>query len=218
VSSGYENDDDFVNALRAGKLDPELLLWGYSHGVFPMGNSATGRIDWCCPNPRGIIDLPRFHVPANLRRVLRRGTFRVTIDLAFERVVRACGNREPTWITDEIVETYVELYTMGYGHSVEAWLGQTLAGGLYGVAIGGAFFGESMFHTRTDASKVALAGLVQQLRQQGYVLLDTQYTTAHLARFGAKAVSREEYFGRLIRALRKKCTFRRPRQQTIEIA
>lgn len=211
------HDNDYIDAVLAGKLDPHLVLWGYSRGIFPMGDPDSDRIDWYAPDPRGIIDLDRFHVPRNLRPLLASAAFRVTVNQAFDRVIRGCANRRQTWITETIIDCYTELHALGHAHSVEVWHGPDLAGGLYGVAIGGAFFGESMFHVRAHASKVALAALVRQMKRQGFLLLDIQFITAHLARFGAVAIPREEYLQRLGRALRKECAFLRPGQQTIEL-
>jgi leucyl/phenylalanyl-tRNA--protein transferase len=217
VSSYDVNENENIEAVLAGQLNPELVLWGYARGIFPMADPRTGKIDWYCPDPRGIIDLDHFYIPHHLRAVLRRGKFRVTMDLAFRRVMQACAEREETWIDERIITCYCDLHQRGVAHSVESWLGDELAGGLYGVSIGGAFFGESMFHTKTNGSKVALAGLVQQLREQKYLLLDIQFITDHLARFGAETIPRDDYLYRLGRALRKKCDFVRPGQQTIQV-
>jgi len=217
VAQGTLKDEDYLDAVLSGRLDPQVVLWGYRRGIFPMADPDTGKIDWHSPDPRGIIDLDHFHIPHTLRSILHGGKFRLTIDLAFDRVIQKCGERDSTWISSSIIKCYRRLHTMGYAHSVESWRGEDLAGGLYGVSIGGAFFGESMFHTRTDGSKAALAGLVQQLQEQGFILLDVQFVTAHLARLGAEAISREEYLCRLGQALREKCGFARPNQQTIEI-
>ncbi len=217
MGSHDDKEQEYIEAILAGGLNPELVLWGYARGIFPMADPKTGKIDWYSPDPRGIIDLDEFHVPHPLRSVVHREKFRVTMDLAFDRVMRACAERRETWIDEKILDCYCRLHRMGFAHSVETWLDDELAGGLYGVSIGGAFFGESMFHTKTHGSKVALVGLVQQLREQKYLLLDTQFITPHLARFGAETISREEYLYRLGRALRKKCEFIRPAQQTIRI-
>lgn len=160
-------------------------------------------IRWYSPDPRGILPLDDFHVPRRLARTLRQGQFRVTRDAAFARVIRACAadRDEGTWINSEIVETYTALHERGVAHSIEVWRGGELAGGLYGVGLLGAFFGESMFHTATDASKVALAALVDHLRARGFVLLDVQWVTPHLQRFGAIEIPRREYLRRLRRAL-----------------
>jgi leucyl/phenylalanyl-tRNA--protein transferase len=158
-----------------------------------------GRIRWYSPDPRGIIDLDTFHVPKRLGRTLRSSTFEVRFDTAFDAVIRACAadREEGTWINDEIIETYTALHRHGVAHSVEAWRGGHLAGGLYGVALRSAFFGESMFHRVTDASKAALVALVDHLRARKYRLLDIQWVTPHLERFGAVEISRREYLRRL---------------------
>ncbi len=173
-------------------LSPELLIHAYRSSVFPMAMDG-GEIGWFSPDPRTIIPIDAFHVPHGLRRTLKKGTFEVRVNTAFPEVLRACANREETWISDEIAKSYRELHRLGVAHSVETWLGDQLAGGLYGVAIGGAFFGESMFHRVTDASKVALYGLVERLRQREFALLDTQWSTSHLRTFGAREISRSTY-------------------------
>ncbi len=191
-------------------LDPDLLLRAYALGWFPMGTGRRGRIEWFSPDPRGILPLDGFHMPSRLARVVRQSRFEVRIDTAFEVVMRACASREETWITDDIVGSYVALHRLGFGHSVETWQDGTLVGGLYGVAIGGAFFGESMFHTATDASKVALAALVERLRARGFALLDTQWVTPHLAQFGGVEIRRAAYLDRLAAALVLPCRFDEP--------
>jgi leucyl/phenylalanyl-tRNA--protein transferase len=194
-------------------LPPDMLLTAYATGWFPMAVDG-GEVRWFSPDPRGIIPLDTFHVSRRLARVWRQGTFRIEIDSRFEEVIRACatatrgGEEGGSWISDEIVESYVVLHQEGVAHSVEAWKGDRLVGGLYGVALGGAFFGESMFHRETDASKVALVALVERLRGRGYVLLDTQWTTPHLEQFGAIEIPRRDYLRRLDRALKLRCTFR----------
>jgi len=179
-------------------IDPAVLVSAYREGLFPMGLE-DDTIGWFSPDPRAVLPLDAFHVPARLARVIRRETFEIRVDTAFPEVMRACADRpgEGTWINDEIFESFVELHRRGMAHSVEAWLGNVLAGGLYGVHLGRAFFGESMFHRVTDASKVALAALVDRLRLHGFTLLDIQWTTPHLERFGAIEVSRKEYLRRL---------------------
>src|SRR2546423_10731872 len=181
-------------------IPPELLLQGYRLGVFPMAMD-DGSIEWFSPDPRAILPLDNFHVPHALRRVLRKKVFEIKIDNRFGEVIRACAKRSDTWINDEIIESYTHLYELGFAHSVEAWSENKLAGGLYGVAIGGAFFGESMFHHVTDASKIALVALVQHLRAKKFSLLDTQWTTPHLEQFGAIEISREQYLKSLRRAI-----------------
>lgn len=188
-------------------ISPALLIEGYLHGVFPMGME-DGDIGWFSPDPRAIIPIDdSFHVPHGLKRALGRGVFEVRINGAFEEVMRACAERSETWITSEIIESYCELYRRGFAHSVETWREGRLAGGLYGVAVGSAFFGESMFHRETDASKVALYGLVQRLRERGYTLLDTQWITPHLRQFGAMEIPRRQYLRRLAEASKRNCTF-----------
>ena len=181
-------------------IEPELLLQAYRLGVFPMAMEDDS-IAWFSPEPRAIIPLDRFHVPHALRRIQRKEIFEIKIDHRFGEVIRACAKRADTWISGEIIESYERLHQLGYAHSVEAWSEGKLAGGLYGVAIGGAFFGESMFHRITDASKIALVALVERLHAKKFVLLDTQWITPHLAQFGAIEIPREDYLYRLIRAV-----------------
>jgi len=181
-------------------IEPELLLQGYRLGVFPMAMEDDS-VAWFSPDPRAIIPLESFHVPHALRRVARKKFFEITVDNRFGEVIRACAKRRDTWINGEIIEGYERLHELGYAHSVEAWKNQKLAGGLYGVAVGGAFFGESMFHHVTDASKIALVALVEHLRTQKFVLLDTQWITPHLQKFGAVEIPRERYLKMLRRAV-----------------
>jgi leucyl/phenylalanyl-tRNA--protein transferase len=183
-----------------------FLLEAYRTGIFPMGNREGG-IDWYSPHRRGIIPLDTFHVPRRLARVIRRGRFAITFDTAFTDVIAACAALEDSWISDEIRESYVNLFTLGFAHSVEAWQGERLVGGLYGVNLRGAFFGESMFHHVTDASKVALVALVDRLRARGYLLLDTQWTTSHLERFGAIEIPRAQYLRKLRESMKLDCRF-----------
>jgi leucyl/phenylalanyl-tRNA--protein transferase len=194
-------------------IEPELLVSAYASGWFPMAVEG-GAIRWFSPDPRGVIPLDTFRVPPRLARTWRRGRFEIVVDRSFAEVMTACATvaRDPddpgTWITPEIVESYVTLHARGLAHSVEAWRDGRLAGGLYGVALGGAFFGESMFHRETDASKIALVALVERLRARGYQLLDTQWSTPHLEQFGATDIPRREYLQQLERALRVSCEFR----------
>lgn len=183
-------------------LAPEILLAAYRQGIFPMAVDQRGTIDWFSPDPRAIIPLnERFHIPHGLRRTLKAQKFTVTFDQDFDAVIRACAKRrEETWISPEIMESYCELHRLGHAHSVETHLAGRLVGGLYGVAIGGAFFGESMFHRVTDASKVALVALVERLRQRKFTLLDTQWLTPHLAQFGTYEIPRGKYLALLKKA------------------
>ncbi len=181
-------------------IDSELLLQGYRLGVFPMAMEDDS-IAWFSPDPRAILPLEDFHVPHALGRVVRKKVFEVKIDSCFGEVLRRCAERKDTWINAEIIESYERLHELGYAHSVEAWRNDKLAGGLYGVAVGGAFFGESMFHRVTDASKIALVALVEHLRAQKFALLDTQWTTPHLQQFGAIEIPRERYLKMLRRAV-----------------
>lgn len=188
-------------------LDPALLLHAYREGVFPMAVDG-GEVGWFSPDPRGILPLDGFHVPGRLRRLMRQDRFQMTADRAFVDVMRGCAARpDGTWISDEIIESYAALHRLGIAHSVEAWQAGELVGGLYGVHIGGAFFGESMFHRVTDASKVALVALVDRLQRRGFLLLDVQWTTPHLTQFGAIEIPRSDYMIRLRRALAKDCAF-----------
>ena len=187
-------------------ISSALLLSAYSSGWFPMAVDG-GELRWYSPDPRGVIPLETFHVPSRLARVIRSHKFAVHIDREFEAVMRACAETDRqdddpgTWINGEILESYTELHKLGIAHSVEAWQQERLVGGLYGVALGGAFFGESMFHHVTDASKVALAALVERLRARGFRLLDIQWVTPHLEQFGAVEISRRQYLKQLADAL-----------------
>lgn len=191
-------------------LDPDTLLAAYCSGVFPM-TDRDGRIRWYTADPRGIIPLDAFHVPYSLARFMRSASYpyQVRINTAFEPTMRACmeTRKHETWISDRLIEAYVRLHELGYAHSVETWHNDTLVGGLYGVAIGAAFFGESMFHHERDASKVALVHLVNRLRDRGYQLLDSQATTEHLRRFGCIDIPASQYMTLLEQALQKSCSF-----------
>jgi leucyl/phenylalanyl-tRNA---protein transferase len=193
-------------------LTPELLLEAYAAGIFPMAEGADDReLFWVDPVRRGVLPLDGFHVPRRLARTLRGGRFEIRCDSAFEPVMRSCAaasdDRPQTWINDEIVTLYTELFRRGAAHSVESWLDGELVGGLYGVHLGAVFFGESMFSRVTDASKVALVHLVARLRQGGFTLLDTQFVTEHLQRFGAIEIPRREYHSRLQAALARRAYF-----------
>jgi len=174
-----------------------------------MAESRNGGIAWHSPDPRAIIPLDAFHVSRSLRQRVRKGEFAVKVDTAFGDVIASCAAREDTWISDEIVRVYTALHEMGFAHSVESWKGAALAGGLYGVSIGGAFFGESMFSVETDASKVALVHLVRKLTLRGFALLDTQFVNDHIVQFGAVEISRSRYLRVLADAIRMDVTFGR---------
>lgn len=194
-----------VQTTRA--IDSDFLLMAYCSGFFPMADPKTGKIGWFSPDPRAIFELDTFHIPRSLRLVIKKNLFEVRVNTRFEQVMRGCAEREETWISEDIIRSYVELHRLGFAHSVESWSAGSLVGGLYGVAIGGAFFGESMFSRQQDASKVALVHLVERLKARGFELLDTQWITPHLKMFGAKEISREEYLKRLKHAIHLKCTF-----------
>lgn len=189
-------------------LTTELLISAYANGYFPMPHPETEEICWFHPDPRAVLPLDGFHVSRSLLKTMRRKAFRVTIDEDFEGVIDACADRKETWINEEIRAAFVELYRQGHGHSVEVWNGDELVGGTYGIAIRGAFFAESMFHRDTDASKVALFGLVNHLHARGMNLLEVQFLTPHLASLGAVEISSDEYMERLRVALKTPVTFK----------
>ena len=183
----------------------QMLLSAYLQGIFPMANpDAGGEVSWYAPDPRGIIPLDGFHVPSRLAQTVRQEPFDIRYDTAFREVIEACAApreiQKSTWISSGIIDAYCELHELGYAHSVEAWDDGALVGGLYGVAVGGVFAGESMFFRATDASKVCLVHLVERLRERGFELLDVQFVNAHLEQFGAVAIPREEYERRLRQA------------------
>ncbi|MBY0357728.1 MAG: leucyl/phenylalanyl-tRNA--protein transferase [Candidatus Obscuribacterales bacterium] len=193
----------------ANELTPDLLLQAYANGIFPMGDSHDPKsgLRWYAPDPRCIIDLDNFHASARLYRTYKQDKFKLRVNTAWAEVVQACASREETWITDEIFQIYSHLHKLGYAHSVEVYFEEKLVGGLYGVSIGGAFMGESMFHTVRDASKIALLYLVERLKERGFSLLDCQFMTEHLRQFGAINISRDEYTERLNLALAQDCHF-----------
>jgi leucyl/phenylalanyl-tRNA--protein transferase len=196
-------------------LTADLLLRAYRLGLFPMAESRTSRaLHWLDPEFRGILPLEKFHLPRSLMKTLRSNRFEVTADQNFPAVIAACAaaraNRPDTWINQEIERLFIELFRIGFAHSVESWADGELVGGLYGASLGGVFFGESMFSTQTDASKVALVHLVARLRLGGYLLLDTQFITAHLSRFGAREIPRAEYHRRLAEAVDLPANFPSP--------
>jgi len=194
------------------RIPTDLLLKAYASGVFPMAESAIDpEVFWVRPESRGVVPLDAFHIPKSLRKTIARALFEIRINSDFPGVIDACAEqrdvRPSTWINAPIREAYIELHRIGHAHSVEAWRDGRMVGGLYGVTMGAAFFGESMFSTQTDASKVCLAHLVERLRQRGFVLLDTQFTTEHLKRFGAIDVPRRNYEKLLAEALKHTAVF-----------
>jgi leucyl/phenylalanyl-tRNA---protein transferase len=189
-----------------GDLRPKTLLRAYRSGIFPWYNEGDP-ILWWSPEPRAVFEFNRFYISRRLARTIRAGKFRLTINQAFDDVMRGCGEREHTWITADMLDAYARLHRLGHAHSIEAWQGDELVGGVYGVAVGGLFSGESMFHRARDASKVALAYLLEYLRVRGFVLFDTQVLTEHTARLGAIEIPRAEYLNRLRNALEVPVTF-----------
>jgi len=192
--------------MEATVLTPELLLAAYAKGYFPMAATRDDpQIRWYYPQWRGIIPLEGFHVPKSLAKFMRKSPFTITTDTAFPQVIAACAELSPardnTWINDAIIEMYCKLWRQGFGHSVECWQDGELVGGLYGISLGGAFFGESMFSRATNASKVALVELVERLKAAGYGLLDTQFVNDHLQQFGVVEIAREDYLQQLDAAL-----------------
>ena len=191
-------------------LSPNLLLSAYAQGVFPMAHE-DGQIYWYDPDPRAILPLDALHIPRRLKQRLNRNPFEIRYDYAFRQVMQACAettkNRSSTWIDDNILESYTLLHQLGFAHSVEAWQDDKLVGGLYGVSLQGLFAGESMFHRATDASKICLVYLVEHLNAQGFQLLDVQFQTSHLSKFGVIEIPREMYRERLEQALLAQAKF-----------
>jgi leucyl/phenylalanyl-tRNA---protein transferase len=207
VQFNPERADPWGLVAVGGNLAPATLLRAYRAGVFPWFDEGDP-ILWWSPDPRAVFELDRFHVPRRLARTLRSGRFQVTLDGAFGRVIRGCADRaEGTWITPGVIAAYERLHQLGHAHSVEAWADGELAGGVYGVALGGLFAGESMFTRVRDGSKVALTALVGHLRRRGYRLFDVQVLTEHTARLGAVEIPRTEYLHRLAEALACDVTF-----------
>lgn len=200
----------YYHVAVAHRFDPPSVLQAYVSGFFPMGDE-DGTIHWITSDPRFVLPIGGLRVSKSLRRLDRQRPFELRVDTQFRRVMEHCAQdrseENRSWILPRMIDVYAELHRQGFAHSVEAWLGGVLVGGLYGVAIGGAFFGESMFHTVRDASKVALAYLVARLKKGGYVLLDTQFVTPHLSQFGAVAVRRARYRRMLANALDQSGTF-----------
>jgi leucyl/phenylalanyl-tRNA---protein transferase len=199
-------DEDGLLAV-GGDLSPQRLLMAYAQGIFPW-YSENSPILWWSPDPRLVLEPARIHVPKRLERILRQGRFRFTLDTAFGQVITGCASTprcgaRGTWIVPEMLAAYCRLHELGFAHSIEVWSGETLAGGLYGVALGGTFFGESMFFHEPDASKAGLVTLMRALEQAGFILFDCQQTTAHMLRFGGFEVPRSEFLSRLERALKR---------------
>ena len=193
------------------EITPDLLLRGYAMGIFPMSDGRDDpEIHWVDPRLRGILPLDGFHLSRSLARTIRSGRFRVTTDIAFDAVVTACADREETWISQRIQQLYVQLHAQGFAHSTEVWEEDKLVGGVYGVSLGAAFFGESMFSRVTDASKLALAYTTHRLRAGGFRLFDTQFLTPHLASLGGKEITRADYHERLAEALGHTASFDPP--------
>lgn len=191
-----------------GALTPELLLHGYSVGIFPMSEGRDDpEIFWVDPRRRGIFPIDGFHISRSLRRAMQRSDWTITIDRDFEGVLDGCADREDTWINAEIRTLYGGLHARQQAHSLEVWEGDALVGGVYGVVLGAAFFGESMFSRRTNASKIALACLIDRLRQGGFTLFDTQFITDHLASLGAIEISRAQYHSELTDAKARNASF-----------
>jgi len=192
------------------KLTPRLLLTAYASGVFPMAESAeSDEIFWFNPEMRGVMPLGGLHISRSLRKTMRARRFKVTANQCFSDVMAACADREETWINPEITALYTELHEVGHAHSIEVWEGATLVGGLYGVSLGAAFFGESMFSHQANASKIALVGLVARLNLGSFKLLDMQFLTPHLASLGGVEISQEDYHAQLETALNQKSDFYR---------
>jgi leucyl/phenylalanyl-tRNA---protein transferase len=199
------------------ELTPELLLHGYAIGIFPMAEHRDDTdIFWVDPRRRGVLPLEEFHISRSLARAMRKSDFTAAVDTAFEAVVEGCADRAETWINAEITDLYRQLHGIGHAHSVEIWEGDNLVGGVYGVTLGAAFFGESMFSRRTNASKMALAVLVDRLKRGGFTLFDTQFLTEHLASLGAVELSRAEYRAQLAPAIAREASFTGPALATLQ--
>jgi len=203
-----ERADDYGLLAVGGDLKPETLLAAYRHGVFPWYDEGDP-ILWWSPDPRAVFELEGLHVSRRLRRTLRSGQFKVTFNRDFAGVIRGCaeGREEGTWITPDMMDAYEALHRLGHAHSIEVWRDENLAGGIYGVAVGGLFAGESMFTRERDTSKVALVHLVERLRDRGFQLFDIQFLTDHTKRLGAIEIPRMEYLRRLRQALKLPATF-----------
>lgn len=210
-------------SVGRGPLNPEYLISAYSQGYFPMPDPNTGQIVWLKPDPRAIIPLNDYHVSRSLQTLIRKGQYRVSLNQAFTQVMEGCADRNDTWITSEFKEAYYQLHQLGFCHSLEVWAkdqdgqhsSESLVGGTYGVAVRGAFFAESMFHRKSNMSKIALFHLVEHLKEMGYQLLECQFVTPHLASLGATAISDLEYMIRLNEALNQSCSFEKKRTNQV---
>ncbi len=194
----------------SNKIEPEMLIQAYQMGLFPMADedeAGDEQIGWYAPDPRGVIPLDEFHIPHGLKRALKKGEYEIRMDTVFPSVIEMCADRTETWISSGIRASYIRLHELGWAHSVESWYEGGLVGGLYGVSIGGVFFGESMFSRRTDASKVALVHLVEHLKEKGFLLLDTQWLNSHLEQFGCIEIPRDQYMEELGSALQVEAKF-----------
>jgi len=194
------------------KLTPEVILEAYKIGMFPMSESREDKeIHWYDPDPRGVLSIESLHVPRKLQKIIKKKPYRISFDKNFHEVIKSCAkprvSSDETWINKEIMNLYIDLYKIGYGHSVEVWQEDILVGGLYGIAIGGAFFGESMFSIARNTSKIALVYLTARLWQRGFTLLDTQFLNDHLKQFGCHEIPRVEYHSRLKEAISKNVSF-----------
>ncbi len=197
-----------AECMETQSLTPEMLLRAYAHGIFPMAERRDDpEVFWVDPRRRGILPLNGFHVSRSLARRIRRAEYGISVNTAFDATLEGCADREETWINDVIFALYQELHERGHAHSLEVWDGRRLVGGVYGVSLGGAFFGESMFSRATDASKVALAYLVDRLRAGGFTLFDTQFVTPHLRSLGAIEIPRRHYRGVLADAIARPVRF-----------
>lgn len=188
-------------------LTPDIVLLAYQHGYFPMADEEDGTIYWHSPDPRAIVPLKTVKVSRSLRQIIKKQIFDIRIDTACARVIEACAKRSETWISEEIIHAYTALHHFGHVHSVESWHNGELVGGLYGVRIGGAFFGESMFSIVPNASKVAFVALIEHLQQRNFLLLDSQYINPHMQSLGAREISRGQFMQLLAHALRLDCNF-----------
>lgn len=198
---------DLLKYLYNTPFSAESLFLGYTNSYFPMWTDDSGSIEWFSPNPRAVFPLDNIKISRSLRQTLRKRQFEFTVNLAFNEIIHCCGEREACWISDEIIDVYTEFHRQGYAHSVETWQDGLLVGGLYGVAIGGAFFGESMFSRVSNASKAAFAMLTAHLKERGFILLDTQFINPHTESLGAVEIPRHEYIKCLHTAISLPCEF-----------